>query len=275
MNKPADMEIAVKYFAYFGGYERKLDLNKEPFELMQEHVLPNYGYIHKAVVDLSGGDNMSNTILTAIATGDGRAHSAVKRSRLSKSDAYRIIDNLCEDEMLTRVSSSVSKDKNDVEVSDKLYFSSPFLRFWFAFISPYFKGIKAGEYDEVKEKFDNYKDEFIIIIFEQLCEELLRLNIDERIDSIGEYWDNEVQIPILAKTRSKKTIVCSCKYTNAKVKKSELTKLQTNCEKANIDADAYVIFSKKGFSSELKSIKGDNLQLFTIKNFKQLLQREK
>jgi len=121
----------------------------------------------------------------------------------------------------------------------------------------------------------NYKDEFINIIFEQLCEELLRLNIDERIDPIGEYWDNEVQIPILAKTRSKKTIACSCKFTNAKIKKSEFTKLQANCEKANIQADAFVMFSKKGFSSELKSLKGDNLQLFTIKNFKQLLQRER
>ena len=148
MNKPKDMQTAVKYFAYFGGLERKLNLNKEPFELMQEQIFPNYGYIHKAVVDLSGGDNMSNTILTAIATGDGRAHSAVKRSRLGKVDGYRIIDNLCEDEMLVRVSSSAKTKNEDVEVSDKLYFPSPFLRFWFAFISPYFKGIKAGEYGE-------------------------------------------------------------------------------------------------------------------------------
>jgi len=268
------MEIAVKYFAYFGGYERKLDLKKEPFELIKEHVLPHYGYIHKAVVDLSGGDNISNTVLTAVALGDGRAHSAVKRSRLSKTDAYRRIDNLCADGMLTSVNPSINKDKNDVEVSDKLYFPSPFLRFWFAFISPYFKGIKAGEYDEVSKKFENNKDDFINLTYEQLCEEVLRLNIDERIDSIGEYWDNEVTIPILAKTRSKKTIACSCKYTNSKVKKSELTKLQESCNKANIQADAFVIFSKKGFSSELKSLKSESLQLFTIKNFQQLLDRK-
>ena len=250
-----------------------MDLNKEPFELIKEHILPHYGYIHKAVVDFSGGDNMSNTILTAIAMGDGRAHSAVKRSRLSKSDAYRIIDNLCEDEMLVCVSSNPNKPRleGEDEVSDKLYFSSPFLRFWFAFISPFFKGIKAGEYDEVKERFEKRKDEFVHLIYEQLCEELLRLNIHERIDSIGNYWDKDIEIPILAKTRSKKIIACDCKYTNSKLKKSALTKLQETCAVSGIEPDAYVLFSKKGFSSELKSLKGDNLQLFTVKDFKQLL----
>jgi len=276
LNKPANYEIAVKYFAYFGGYEKKLNLNKEPFELMKEHIFPNYGYIHKAVVDFSGGDNMSNTILSALAIGDGRAHSCVKRSRLSKSDGYRTIENLCEDEMLVRVSSkpNIPLKENETEISDKLYFTSPFLRFWFAFISPYFKGIKAGEYDEVQKRFDNYKDEFINLIYEQLCEELLRKNIDEKIESIGEYWDNNIKIDILAKTRSKKTIACVCKYTNAKVNKSELTKLQETCAKSNIDVDAYVIFAKKAFSSELKALKGENLKLFTIKNFSQLIDRE-
>jgi len=276
MNKPANFEIAVEYFAYFGGYERKLDLNKTPFELIEEHILPNYGYIHKAVVDLSGGDNMSNSILTAIATGDGRAHSAVKRSRLSKSDGYRTIDNLCEDGMLVSISANpnIKLKDDETEISDKLYFPSPFLRFWFAFISPYFKGIKAGEYDEVKNRFENYKDEFINLIFEQLCEELLRMNIDEKIDSIGNYWDNKTEIDILAKTRSKKTIACVCKYTNSKIKKSELTKLQEKCAISNIKADAYVIFSKKGFSSELKSLKNESLQLFTVKNFKQLIDKQ-
>jgi len=272
-NKPANFEIAVEYFAYFGGYERKLDLNKEPFELIKEHVLPNYGYIHKAVADLSGGDNMSNTILTAIALGDGRAHSAVKRSRLSKSDGYRTIENLCEDEMLVRVSANPNQPKleDKDEISDKLYFSSPFLRFWFAFVSPFFKGIKAGEYEEVKDRFEKRKDEFINLIFEQLCEELLRMNIDEKIDSIGNYWDKEIEIPILAKTRSKKIIACDCKYINSKLNKSVLTKLQETCAVSDIKPDAYALFSKKGFSSELKSLKSDSLQLFTVKDLKQLI----
>ena len=62
------------------------------------------------------------------------------------------------------------------------------------------------------------------------------------------------------------------KYTNAKIKKNELTKLQEKCEAANIKADIFVIFSKAGFSSELKSLKGEGLKLFTVKNFKKLLE---
>ena len=235
--------------------------------------MPNYGYIHKAVSDLSGGDSISNTILSAVALGDGRVHSSIKRSRLSKHDALRAIDNLVEDEMLIRIGSPAIAKKDELEISDKLYFISPFLRFWFAFISPYYKGIKESNYDEVKERFEKYKDEFINLIFEQLCEELLKMNLDERIEYIGNYWDNTTQIDILAQTRSRKTIVCACKYTNSKIKKSEFSKLQQKCEIANIKADAYVIFSKKGFSSELKSLKSDTLQLFTLKNFKELVNK--
>jgi len=37
-------------------------------------------------------------------------------------------------------------------------------------------------------------------------------------------------------------------------------------------ADIFVIFSKRGFSNELKSLKGENLKLFTVKNFKKLVE---
>ena len=95
---------------------------------------------------------------------------------------------------------------------------------------------------------------------------------DDPIVEIGSYWNNSIELNIYAKTKSGKVVAGSCKYTNAKIKKSELTKLQENCQKANIEADIFVIFSKRGFSSELKALKGENLKLFTVKNFKKLVE---
>ena len=79
-------------------------------------------------------------------------------------------------------------------------------------------------------------------------------------------------IDIIAKTESGKIIVGSSKYTNSKVKKTELTRLKEVCEKLGIKADIFVLFSKKGFTSELKSLKGADLKLFTPRNFNQLIE---
>ena len=95
--------------------------------------------------------------------------------------------------------------------------------------------------------------------------------LEDTIKEISTYWDNKIELDIYAKTTSGKTIVGSCKYTNAKIKKSELTRLQEACKTAKIEADIFVLFSKNGFSSELKSLKGENLKLYTPKSFKQLI----
>ena len=112
------------------------------------------------------------------------------------------------------------------------------------------------------------------MIFTQLSHELLKETFakEDPIVSISSYWDKETEFDIFAKTKSGKIIIGSTKYINSKVKKSELTRLQEHAKKANIDADIFVIVAKKGFSSEFKALKGQNLRLLSIKNFAKLVQ---
>ena len=226
--------------------------------------------------ELSTGMPLYHSILTGIAVGDGKTHTAYKRANISKEVGDKAIEELCDLGIIKldkskKIFTSWAEDDGE-KVSNKLYFTSPFLRFWFAFISPLFKGIKEGDYKEVREKFQNRKSEFTNLIFEQLSQEVLKISFkDDKIVECSSYWDNEIELEIYAKTKSGKIIAGSCKYTNSKIKKSELTKLQEKCKKAKIEADIFVIFSKQGFSSELKSLKGENLKLYTIKNFKNLV----
>ena len=204
-------------------------------------------------------------ILSAIAQGDAQTHTAYRRANVSQEVGDNAVASLCELGII-----KIKKAKK-ASISDKLYFNSPFLRFWFAFVSPLFKGIKEGDYKEIKEKFANNQSEFLNLIFEQLSLELIKVSMDESFVDLSSYWDSEIELDIYAKTKSKKLIVGACKYTNAKVKKSELTKLQEKCKTAGIEADIFVIVSKSGFSNELKALKGENLKLYTLKNFKNLL----
>jgi len=244
--------------------------------LIESLILPDYRYIRNDVSEVSTGMPLYHTILTGIAMGDGRTHTAYKRANISKEVGDKAIDELCDLgiirlEKSKKVFTSWAEEDGE-KISNKLYFTSAFLRFWFAFISPLFKGIKEGDYKEIQERFQNRENEFTNLVFEQLSQEFIKLAFtDDEIVECSSYWDNDIELEIYAKTKSGKVIAGSCKYTNAKIKKSELTKLQEKCEKAKIKADIFVIFSKKGFSSELKSLKGENLRLYTVKNFKKLV----
>lgn len=215
-----------------------------------------------------------HSILSGIALGDGRTHSAFKRANVTNEVGMKAVKELCEMNVI-KLEASRKEFTNWAEnykISDKLLFNTPFMSFWFAFVSPIFKGIKEGDYKEVQKRFENKQADIISYTFEQLSIELLKLEFkDDPIVESGSYWDKDTEIDIYAKTKSGKIIVGSSRYSNSKIKKNELTKLQEQCQKANIKADIFVISSKKGFSSELKSLKGENLKLFTLKNFNKLV----
>lgn len=244
-------------------------------ELIEKLILPDFRYIRNDVTELTTGMPLYHSILTGIAMGDGQVHTAFKRANTSAEVGSKAVEELCETGIIRLLKSKkifTSWSENET-VSNKLFFTSPFLRFWFAFISPLFKGVRDGDFKEVRERFANRESEFLQLTFIELSHEVLKLSFKEDpIVEIGTYWDNKIELDIYAKTASGKTIVGSCKYTNSKVKKSELSRLQEICTKTGIKADTFVLFSKSGYSSELKSLKGENLKLFTIKNFKKLVE---
>ena len=228
------------------------------------------------MTELTTGMPLYHSILSGIAMGDGKTHTAYKRANTSKEVGDKAVEELCESgiirlEKSKKVFTSWAEEDGE-KISNKLFFTSPFLRFWFAFVSPLFKGVRDGDYKEVRERFTNRQSEFLQLTFIELAHELIKINEKEDpIKEISSYWDNTYEIDIYAKTKSGKTIVGTCKYTNAKLKKSTLTKLQEDAKQARIQADTFILVSKSGFSNELKVMKGENLKLLTLKSFKNLL----
>lgn len=271
-NNPKNLEEAIEYFAIFGGMGWSVDTSIPLIELIERKVLKNYTYIHSDITKVTNSDKITHSLLSGIASGDGRIHSALKRARISRDDGERAVDEMCDMGFLTS-QSSLETAPNDVTIDEKLNFSLPFMRFWFSFVSPYFKGIKEGNYEEVKENFSNRKSEFLNLTFLKLSSELLKKSFKEdSIVEVGSYWDRDVEIDILAKTKSGKIVAGSCKYSNAKANKNELNKLKEKCERAELTPDIFVLFSKSGFSNELKNEKGAELKLYALKNFRMLVE---
>lgn len=272
-NKATDFEQAVEYFAVFGGMGWKVDMSKTLDELIEEKVLKNYRYIHGDIAKITQSDRTHHALLSGLATGDSREHSAFKRANVSREDGEESIDFLVQNDLLIREKSQAQPVNEREEVSDKLRFTLPFLRFWFSSISPYYKGIRDGDYSEVHKRLANMKEEFSNPIYDQLVMEAVTASFkDDKIEKMGSYWDKSNEIALLGKTKSGKIVVGINKYSKSKAKKSELSKLKEQCSKAELEADIFIVFSKNGFSNEMKKEKSAQLRLLTLKHLKALVQ---
>ena len=272
-NKLSDLEVAIDYFSVFGGTQWNVDTTKPLFELICQKILKNYTYIHADMTKLTHSNKLSHALLSACATGDGRLFSSYKRARLSREEGNEALHALLRSGLVEREYSLERPLREEDDNSEKLRFQTPFMRFWFAFVSPYYKTIKENDFSEVEKAFSNREQGLSDTVFQNLARSFLQhVFQDDKIVEIGGYWDKNSEIDILAKSQSGKLIATSCRYTNSKVKKSELAKLKEQCALAELEPDMYIIFGKSGFSSELKALKSESLKLFTLKSLKPLVE---
>lgn len=271
-NNFTSMANAVEFFVVFGGTDAKINPDIPLETTLENYILNKYKYLRTDVNNIIKGDESYPAILTGFALGDRRTNSAFRRANISFDKGIELVDDLCDMKILKLEKSqqAFSVLEDQYTVSERLLFTNPFVRFWFGFISPIFQGIRDGNYEEFWTIFNNRKQEFTEMMFEQLSHELMRESLGKDLYKIGRYWDDDITIDLLAQTKQGKIFAGVCKYTNSKMKKSELTQLKKHCKDVKIDIDTFVLFSKSGFSSELKSLKGESLQLFTVKNLNKL-----
>jgi len=275
-NKATDFEQAVEYFAVFGGMGWQVDFSKSLEELIEKKVLANYRYIHGDLTKITHSKPTYHAMLTAMATGDRREYSAFKKVNVGREVGEEVIDFLIKDGFLIFDKSVEKPVKEEDGNSDKLLFVTPFMRFWFSSISPYYKGIKEGDYKEMKEQWSHKKAGFSTLIYDQLVLEMLKKGFKDAFEGdpivgIGAYWDKNVEIDILIKRKYGELIAGTTKYAKQKANKGELTKLKEKCKQAELEVDTFIIFSKNKFSSELKKEKGEKLQLFSLRNLTGLM----
>jgi AAA+ ATPase superfamily predicted ATPase len=198
----------------------------------------------------SGGYKVDQAILTGIAQGDRRTTTSFKRAFVSFEEGSRCVEKIIDRGIIEIESSQhhLAKKRGDDKVAKKLLFTAPFLRFWFAFVSPIYKGIKEKNYKEFFELYENKEAEFGNFIFEELAMECLRDTFTEDpIKQFGRYWDDKNEIDLVAKTISGKIIAGNCKYITSKLKKNELNKLKEDSTSIDLNVDILFYLVKMDF----------------------------
>lgn len=287
-NYPADMEMQIEYFSVFGGLGWDVDTSKPMIILIKELILQNFDLLNEKMENLTLFDPNNKRLLRALAVGDRRIFSAFNRAGLNNANGGSALNYLQERGLIqieysreepARSLNPKGKLKREVakhRISHKVLFTQPFIRFWFYFIAPHAKEIKEENYEKLFQSFEKKRHSYTSLVFEELSEILLNYNLrDSQIISSGSYWDAKVEIDILTITSDEKVYAAECKWTNHKVNKKELHKLQQKCETLDIHPTQIAFFSKRGFSKELMQHQGKKLALYSSEDFKALLKKNR
>lgn len=280
------MEHAVEYFSILGGIgkDAELDYFDDIFSMVEYNFVKDFEKFQTLVSPSYLLETPYRELLVAIARGDGKLYSALRKAKLSESVGEKIVQELVSLNVLKVETSreaplrlhpkhKLKKELRSYRVQDKLRFVQPFMRFWFGFVTYYRKDLALGKGDAFLENFEKHYERLRSLVYEQLCDALLQQYYADKglIISSGSYWNIHSEFDILAVTKGKKLILGECKYKDRKVCKNEFTKLKNKALESGIKVDVYALFSKSGFSNELLYGKDENLLLFDLNDLKVLL----
>jgi hypothetical protein len=275
-NNIKDFDMALEYFTIFGGTGWDIDKSKSVDELIEEKVLRNYEPIHNGITRFTHGNALNHMLLSIIALGENHEDAVFKKGRVGRDKGEEAMDYL-EMKSLLKFDPSVEKPlKSSDGKSDRVLFELPFMRFWFATVSPYYKSVSTGDFSEFETKWSLLRGNFSILLSNLLVLELVKQTFadkftDDPIVSIGSYYDKQVQIEILAKRKSGKMLACECKYSQKEAKINMFNSLKEKCQKTELDVADYVLFSKNGFTSEVEQMNDADITLLSHAHLSSLL----
>jgi len=275
------MERCIELFSIFGSYDVFLDIDKTYEELIQEHLFANIGEIYNYLDNTLLDEKKYARLIHALAIGDRKMISAFKKARLSEKEGGEYL-NFLESAGVIVIEYSRETDprllhthplKRELarhRIVHKVRFVDPFIRFYYAFISPHLHEITQGEYAKFYQRFEKRFYGYIGFTFENLS--LMYINtMTPKIVENGSYWDKDVEIDILALNNDDKVFVGECKWTNSKINKKEIHKLQEKCETIHLEFDVMIFFSKRGYSNEIQKLQDEKLLLISASDFEKLV----
>lgn len=281
-----ELEQVVEYFSILGGIGKRIELDyfDDVFSMVETNFVDNFTKFQNLITPSYLLESPYREVLMAVARGDGKFYSVLRKAKLSQSAGEKIIEELISLDVLTIEHSreaplrthpkhKLKKEQRTYRIQDKLRFVQPFMRFWFGFVTAYRKDLAKGKGEKFLENFKKHHERLRSLVYEQLSNALLLYYYSDKseIISSGSYWNINSEFDILAITKHKKIILGECKYKDRTVCKNELTKLKQKALESGIKADVFALFSKSGFSNELIQIQDEQLLLFDLQDLYRLL----
>ncbi|BCD59980.1 MULTISPECIES: DUF234 domain-containing protein [unclassified Nitratiruptor] len=277
--KRCEIEKAIISFSLFDGLEQYFTLDFD--NSIEDNILVVLQNFEQFIEPFS---QQNNFFLSALATGDRKIETAIKKSFAKEHEGYEslqyyIDQNIIEKEYSREVlpqkkpKQKLKKELRRYRIQHKAKFSRPFYRFWFRYIYPSLEQLYNKEFEQVQNFILTDLDNFVSFTFEELSNELLKERFPEHIRS-GSYWDRKVEIDLMMELKNGDIIIGECKWKNSKICKKTLTSLQKKSQIAGFSPTYYALFSKSSFSNELLKSQEKTILLFDLEDFKEWSEEE-
>ena len=210
-----------------------------------------------------------NTILFALAEGNRKLNDIFSRTGFSRAKISVYLKHLIQLDLVEKLIPLNEEGKENVQKG--LYrIKDNYFSFWYRFVFPNLSDIMLNQGSRVyAQKVEPALDQYVQEYFADVCIEYLKLmNLHERLSEKFIWWDRwygkNGTIDILAQSEKGNYLVAKCLWENHKAGISDYEALLSLSQEAVRDTEYIYIFSKGGFTEELRNITQSTGRLMLI-----------
>jgi len=256
----------VRAYAILGGVPAYLSQFEESMSLVdniEQRILTQGRFLYDEprflMLQELRDPNRYFSVLEAIAGGRTRLNEIAQASGVPPSSITFYPNTLQEMGLVERV---VAATETQPRKSKRGIYRllDPYFRFWFRFVYPNRSLLERGERGQVRVRVEAELDQFVGPAFETICQEYLWRahaagNLDFAPKSIGNWWDNQEEIDVVA-VGSGRILVGECKWTTKPIGLNILESLKEKAKRVPLPKQSasvgYALFARSGFTEELR-----------------------
>ena len=203
-----------------------------------------------------------NAILTAMASGRNKLNDIYSRTGFSRAKISVYIKNLIELDIVEKVFSfdlSENATQMHTNVQKGLYrIKDNYLRFWYRYVFPNLSAILMGQGEKVYES--EISKDFALYMqegFSGVCSEYLKImdqygKLANHYETWGTWYGKSGCIDIVAGNREGRILAGFCRFDSRMMSWKDMKKYKELLELAQLMPTELYLFSRTGFSEELK-----------------------
>ncbi|HAS74130.1 MAG TPA: ATP-binding protein [Clostridiales bacterium UBA8960] len=280
MINQSSIEESIKYYGVLGGvphYLKQIDANLTFKENLAQFALDRGAILFNEVEFLLRQELREvmtyYSIIQVIALGSTTLNEIEQKTDIDRTKINYYLNNLIELGIIEKEYSVTMPIKQKAKSRKGLYFlKDAYFRFYFTYMFPYMTELTdVGSDYLLTNVIEPDLNRFLGPVFEKIAIQYLNsLKQQNHLPfyylHIGRWWEKGEEIDIVAFDQHQRLILSECKWTSSLVGISLLTKMQSLQVQVMPDSveTYYYLFSKSGFSKELKALAETNNHIMLI-----------
>lgn len=260
----------LEFFAVTGGipkYIESISPDKSIFENIRHNIISKNSYLYiepRFILNEEVSETLNYfSILKAIAEGEHKIGNIASRIGIKANILTKYLDVLINLDILER-QVPVTEEMPEKSKMGLYFIKDHFFRFWFRYIFPNQSYLEIEEHGQVMKLIEKDFAKFVSPVYEKVCVDRIPVlagssNFPFRPVKWGRWWTRSAEIDVVALNPDTREILFGeCKWSDKPVGVDVLRSLRAKATGVGWNngnrKEYYALFSKSGFTEELKNI---------------------